>query len=364
MVAVQNLRDSPRRTLDEEIHVKLKAKKSGGSRAICAFGAEDRSRQQRAVMAALPFADLNPHQYLFRGGRNAAIEAIKMALNERGPNGQYRLRWFASLDVRSMYDSIRAESLPELLKGVLPYHEIRHTLTNLERENDITVSSRLPFSDHTIFPRNKGIPAGVDGDSPARAAVEGLPQGSACSPLIAEIVIARLLSNVTFPEGTRVFIYADNFLILGVSEEGIQRTKVTLCGALRAREPAVSLSLRVEESGPVREGLRWLGYRLERRRCRLELRPAPEKIFKLRCDLLWALARITSGHESPELLTLMARGFVAGFDACDARLIVLGELAALQERFGDHDGVTEAIQEAARRVCNPLHRKSRKPRSM
>jgi hypothetical protein len=52
-----------RRTVDEEIRVFAKRKRSGGVRLICDYGPEDKARQVQARMALEAVVDLRPEQY-------------------------------------------------------------------------------------------------------------------------------------------------------------------------------------------------------------------------------------------------------------------------------------------------------------
>ena len=100
---------------------------------------------------------------------------------------------------------------------------------------------------------------------------QGIPQGSAVSPLVAEVVLAPVFTAL--PDGVRVINYADNFLILAPSEAETCSIIDALRSACKSL-PAGPLRLAAKEPQPSSEEFDFLGYSLRVQEGSASIRPS------------------------------------------------------------------------------------------
>src|SRR5262249_30646155 len=105
----------------------------------------------------------------------------------------------------------------------------------------------------------------------AAAARRGIPQGSAVSPIVAEIVLALSLNSV--PTLGTVFAYADNILLLAASKSNAVAMKKALWSALEGH-PVRRLQPKAKFFA-VGEPIDFLGHRLASANGKVHIAPTP-----------------------------------------------------------------------------------------
>lgn len=222
------------RTTDEEVKVRKEEKNKGGYRPIHGFGLEHRARQEMLRMTKANTAVLHPAQYAPAKGLKQAQRDILAALR----TGEYH--YAVTIDVKSYFNNIDVRELPELLRlptevitanvdsssfNIDPrrLRAITEEINKYECMNDDTDRNDSYTCERVIghrisYRQYQGTP--------------GISQGSSCSPIIAEIVMADILSHL--PEGMRVFNWADDILILATTIEEAERAIDALDAAIVA----------------------------------------------------------------------------------------------------------------------------------
>ncbi len=163
--------------------------KGSGRRRVQIFGA--RRRMQQSFVARI-LRSLHPppdNQKLFNGGMPKARRAIEAAVAEG-------YRYGVEADFVGFYTSLRPERLSELLRP-LPTSVVDAVVW------DATARRTIRSGDAAL-------------PHPTSSAFEGLSLGSACSPIVGEIVISQVLAAAQLSD---VVTFADNLLVLGRSEE-------------------------------------------------------------------------------------------------------------------------------------------------
>lgn len=162
------------------------------ARTITTFGPRRKARQNmvRAVLEAVHQPRLD--QYTINGGVPEALKALVQDFNDGYVFAVER-------DIRRFYQHIRLEGLANILRP-LPKRAVEYVVWD-GRSDDRTDTDDLSTA------------VTADGLLPLR----GLPQGSACSPIAAEMVVASLLAGLD--GDIRVRAYADNVVILGRTKD-------------------------------------------------------------------------------------------------------------------------------------------------
>lgn len=166
----------------------------GRNRYVYNFGPAKRMRQ---LLVADLLRSLHPprdQQYLHRGGMPAAFRAVEGAIAEGFSHA-------AEIDMVDFYGSMRLEGLARILRP-LPLHVIEHVV--VER---VIRTSMEPVS---VFMQEDDPPLNIQ---------PGIPLGSACSPVVGELVMAELIASTA---DCRVVAYADNMLVLGRSHAEVE----------------------------------------------------------------------------------------------------------------------------------------------
>jgi hypothetical protein len=223
----------PWRGTDEPARVRPKFKAKGGFRPIFNFGIENRALQKLVGNALKPWSrhQISPVQFAVRGGRHKACQAVLKGLDQ----GHV---WVTQLDIRSCYQSFEAEKIPELLP--LPK----------EVTEKVILSRYL-----TINPSHYTMGHGTA--SLLAEARRGIPQGSAASSLVAEMLLAPIAHAL--PDGKCLTMYGDNFLGLSHSKQGAVTILKTLRSALSSH-PAGPLLPSIDKPQHAKKGFEFLGY--------------------------------------------------------------------------------------------------------
>lgn len=193
-LAFEHLKDINSFRHGAEAVVRKKAKASGrGFRSVCLFKWTDQARQYLLEASLQPFAGFHPSQTLLRlGEEGRGITAARKALlkNLEGCGDEHV---FVQIDVQDFFGSISYE----WLEGNLPLDQ------GTIRRHVHTGEMNLKFRDTACQKVRL-----------SRTARRGIPQGSALSQLIAEMVMADVLRGVAAPLGVRIVAYSDNIGIV------------------------------------------------------------------------------------------------------------------------------------------------------
>lgn len=155
------------------------------------------AKRMRQLLVADLLRSLHPprdQQYLNCGGMPAAFRAVEGAIAEGFSHA-------AEIDMVDFYSSMRLEGLARILRP-LPPHVIEHVV--VERV------VRTSMENVSVFMQEDDPPLNIQ---------PGIPLGSACSPVVGELVMAELIASVS---SCRVVAYADNMLVLGRSREQVE----------------------------------------------------------------------------------------------------------------------------------------------
>ena len=232
---------------------------NGGYRLPMDFGIENRALQYLLIPLLQATADLHPEQYLMKGGVHAAIDRVKELLLDG-------YVWTIESDITDCFPSFEGGKLENFLP--LPEKVIRHVVM----ANDLSiVLGNIIY----LF----GPAKGDEGDPFMLArfsadARRGIPQGSAASSFIAEMLLAGPLKSLSDNVGV-VPTYADNMLIMARCEKDAVTMKETLWGALKAHPVGHLQPKEQSKSGPG-EPIDFLGHRLQLKGHDVKITPTPE----------------------------------------------------------------------------------------
>ena len=176
---------------------------SGHHRIIMDFAVENRALQYLIALILRTTANLHPYQFGTKGVPYA-IDRVASKMAE----GYVFTR---ELDIQDCFPSFVEEKLPEFLP--LPKEVIRHVIVAAHLN---LVSGNL----HEVFGHAE---AGVEAPFVTDAFVQarqGIPQGSAASNIVCEIVLSSAYHAL--PESAAVAGYADNTLLMGKTEEEVR----------------------------------------------------------------------------------------------------------------------------------------------
>lgn len=218
--------------------VRLKPKRNGEFREVCMFTDFDVARQTLVAMSITPFARLHPSQYALRGGRSAACGELLNALN-LAPEGTK----FMHVDVNNFYGSISHGWLREKLP--VPANIVQQVISLNGMRNVLRWHLGLAHQ------HDEGT-EGMDR--------QGIPQGSAVSPIVAEFVIADVLRNkANLFEGLSFFNYCDNLGIL-VPKDWDETAFTEQLRDVFQKHPAGPFHIRIVSADPINTEFRFLGY--------------------------------------------------------------------------------------------------------
>ena len=297
-----------------QVFAKRKQSRKPGSqthRTLFSFGWADKARQSLLATTLYPFASFHPSQFLLqrhsgKRGRSAACEALLEAFK-----GLADTHVFVQLDVRDFYGSIQHDWLENNL--------------GLSRE---VIRHHVHTGGMTIF-WNRSALAHLSDGVRSELARRGIPQGSALSPLIAEMVMADILTGLADRlDGVLLFTYSDNLgLIVPKAEAAV--VVEHLRDAFR-RHDAGPFELTNTKPIPATGEIKFLG----RWWCNVDGEPrqfVPDIVADQRALLIIGEAMVGSAAMLPRL-RMRARSLAAewvGWDGADAwRDRVLANLAA------------------------------------
>jgi hypothetical protein len=344
------------------LHVIPKPK--GGTRTTFAFGTENRARQEIALAAMKPFALplIGPNQYALKG-THACIEDIRTDLEQ--PDSKYQF----TLDATDAFGSQEQAGQEIADLGILPLAVATNVLmarnvvvgrivhhqspqggpagagsrsaqpANQRRSNppqaepDVYGSrdpGRGPLGD-LVQCRNASIAT-----TAGRGLPQGIPQGSATSPLVQEVAMSRILSKAKLPPGTKVWTYADD--LYGTSRtgrDGVAAIKALVASARTAS--AGTLDLRITSKGRV-SGRRheFIGYSIKRVRGRVTVDPIERNLQHVKLLLRAGILRIQAGVASANELRNTIMGWCKAFDHADLSGYLFHLIGSAMRQFRHH----------------------------
>jgi hypothetical protein len=271
-------------------------KADGSRRTYFTFNTFGIARQKQLTNAIKPFASFHPSQVMLRGGRSAACESLLNSANDP----RFRKGYFVKADVRSYYDAISHEFLEEVIPA--PKAIIRSTLL-LHGWNII----------------------GVAMDQ------RGIPQGSAASSLVGEMVMAKVLGSIADQLPATLVTYSDDLAGLVPAETDAVSLAECLTHAFRTHG-AGPFSLRVEIK-PTQGAFRFLGYEFERTLEKFEMNAPPGLADARHIEFLNAFADAWTVHDWLAVCQRLQSFYAAYRSAVDVRHITADILGFVREEL-------------------------------
>ena len=299
------------------VHFKPKRDNEHDFRPIMDFGIENRALQYLVRAALEAQANIHEHQYATRGGLRAAGRTVMDALAAG-------YHWAVQVDVADCYPSFDGEVLPDLLP--IPKEVTRNVLTS--RHLYITLGNILQAFDPEC---DSGDPVGDLGPIAAEFISEarrGIPQGSAASPLVADLLLATAVPEVS--GDATVVVYADNFLVMAREENDVVSMTLALRDALKGH-PAGPLRPRfVSQAKPQDREFEFLGYVFRHDGDDITAAPSPKNLAKFEYEFARGLESVfpsetstAKNHRKLGQLRRYVRSWTAAFspwpEACDFR---------------------------------------------
>jgi CRISPR-associated protein Cas1 len=207
----------------------LVGKASGGVRPLAIPTLRDRVVQRAACDVLAPAVDglLDVCSFAYRKGlsRAGAARAIQKAWEDG-------YRWVLDADIESFFDSVPWNRLFGKLEALLPMEPLVAVLKGW-------VTSSVVFQGRTL-PRT-----------------QGLPQGAAISPLLANLYLDELDDDL-LGHGYRLVRYADDFVVLCKDLETAKKAREDARAVLERL--GLSLNETKTSTASLEDGLRYLGY--------------------------------------------------------------------------------------------------------
>jgi reverse transcriptase-like protein len=292
------------------VHRKPKTSNPGSYRTYMAFGIENRALQYLVLPLLEQVACIAPYQYTVTGGLHAAIKHVVKAMST-GPV------WAVEVDVVDCYPSFDGKKL----KDLLPIPK--------EVTESVLISEHLNLIGGNLSGITKSGPFGPAGDPKApmtpegllAAARQGIPQGSAVSPFIAETTLAIALGEV--PKLGDIAAYGDNCWLLAKEESDM----VTMMKALETAFQAHPVGLLTPKHKVFHPGqpLEPLGHCLTPQSGgKIRIEPSEENWKKFESDMRWQLKRLKYKKMSAAVrfrakqkAKRYVRSWMAAFCLCD-----------------------------------------------
>jgi group II intron reverse transcriptase/maturase len=263
-------------------------KPAGGTRTLGVPTALDRLIQQALLQVLTPVFD--PHfsdgSFGFRPGRSAhqALERARQSI-------EHGAAWVVDLDLDAFFDRVQHDAL--MARVARRVHD-KQVLRLLRRY----------------------LEAGVMADGVRQASEQGTPQGSPLSPLLANVMLDDLDSELE-RRGHRFVRYADDLMVYVASERAGQRV-MTSIGSFVERRLRLRVNGGKSTVAPATERP-FLGFRFFVREGRVKLRldPAARKRAKERLCRLTARNRGLSIEERLGGVNRFTRGWTNYFALAD-----------------------------------------------
>jgi hypothetical protein len=223
--------------LQEPSFVRAHPKHSEGVRVTHDFGLQHRTSQGMVLRVMECHFVPRPFQYTFRGIHEAIAQAKPLLLQG--------LVYFATLDIKDHFGSFDPEKLTSVLP--LPKEWVDHAVVG--RHLAVVAEKNAAGKPYAIIPTHTLL----------HQARQGVPQGSACSPIVAAFCMAHLQWE-SLP-GAAMSNYGDNFLLLASSTQVLDECIGKLAAAI-AGLPGGHFQPKIIQKGHAKYGVDYLGHRL------------------------------------------------------------------------------------------------------
>jgi hypothetical protein len=334
--------------LPAQVRVHPKAKKSGGVRPIHNFGLLHRTSQHMVDRIMSAYYKPRWFQYTQRG-THAAAKEVKAYLGA----GQVHL---ARLDIEDFYPSFELEKLvtelplpKEVVENVVVGRHMKVVLDQEFMKGGLSVPS-LP---HTL-------------DDLLHTARLGVPQGSACSPIVSSYCVSRLIWAMWFPTMSLepLVNYADDFLLPSSSQKLLEKKIGALTKAV-AFLPGGHFELKPEVKGDAANGFDFLGHRFQIVDGKLTTSPTEAnrqalwaKLVRLdaKFDKLVGPLGVVKEASKQEALKVLAQitaignGWLSAFSECDD---LKSEILMLSQMLQDACGKLDVTLAEVEKVIEP-----------
>lgn len=284
------------RTRNELVNTFEALKPSGGTRIICSFGIENRASQLVAKIVLENRPDFRHAAQMAHhsGGLEAVVIRIEGLISQG-------YKYAATTDITDCFGSICIENLPQLLK--LPQRVVESVIgqrflnfgqqTEAQRANQ-DQSGQINSYGETIAGRhdntlNDTCNGNVDNTIYFQAPRRGIAQGSSCSPVVADYVMAGLLGAL--PDNVVPVCWVDDILILG-------KTRADVVGALHTLRTAAAVAptgpftFKYEKIRRIADGFEFVGWHMRYHKSTWAASPSDANLrkFKALCANFRALA--------------------------------------------------------------------------
>jgi hypothetical protein len=249
----------------EEVRLRLIRKGANTFRPTLDFGIEHRALQHLVLSVLYAIAELHPRQFATRGGVPGAMAQVMNAMKA----GYVHAR---EIDIKDFYASFDRNKLVELV----PVQ--KRVIDNVLLSEHLNSFGPADSDQKELAPLEKYL-------ADAR---RGIPQGSAASPLLAEMLLAPLLFQV--PAGIEVVAYADNILVMAKTASDADAMTDSLRLALK-KHPAGQLWPKVT-SFPAGGPIEFLGHRLTALGDKVHVQPTPQNREKFERKMKIGLAQL------------------------------------------------------------------------
>src|SRR6266700_8000433 len=292
----------------EEVRLILIRKGPDKFRPTLDFGIENRALQHLVLSVLYAIAELHPRQFATRGGVPAAIAEVAKAMKAGNVHA-------SEIDIKDFYASFDGNKLMDLI----PVQK-----RVIER---VLLSEHLNILPSTLHHTTVSCFGPADTDQGEVSPLEkyladarrGIPQGSAASPILAEMLLAPVLHQL--PSGGEVVAYADNILVLAKNESDADAMTESLEIALK-QHPAGQLWPKIK-SFPPGGPIEFLGH-LTAGDDGLRIQPTAENRQEFEGRMNRGLARLKGSTLSPTTRTRIVRDLMsdlsshtANFRLCD-----------------------------------------------
>jgi hypothetical protein len=231
---------------------------SGDRRIALKFGVENRALQYLVKPVLVATANLHPHQYGAKGVQHAiALVAAMMA------KGYVFAR---EIDIKDCFPSFVEENLHQFLP--LSKEVIRHVI----------ISEHLTLIGGNLYDLFGHAEDGVESPfvtDTFELARRGIPQGSAASNAVSEILLSKPYFDL--PTGAVVTGFADNSLLMGKTEkEAVSIMKAF--GASLKKHPVGQLEPKLKGKFNKGDHVDYLGHRLALVAGKVKIEPHPDHL--------------------------------------------------------------------------------------
>jgi hypothetical protein len=268
---------NPCRKSDEPVIVNIKTKPNGSYRVVMDFDIRQRARQYLVASPLKAIADLHPHQYATRGGTPAAVDRVVANLHEGYGHT-------CETDIQDCFPSFTGN-----IDQFLPVMKETVANTILATHLHVTHDTSLytHFGPGSAGEDDPGDP--VEFSKVLSDARRGIPQGSAVSSIVAEMLLAKPLKSL--PSDARLVCYADNMLVMAkTAEEAVSMTKA-LWSALKTH-PVGHLKPKLKSQSIPGQPFVFLGHEITQGKTSVSIVPSPENEAKFASRFKDGLAAI------------------------------------------------------------------------